>query len=273
MKAVKLLTVVLIGALMCSLHSCEKEKPYYGRITVLITDDPFPIDLIEEASIRVVKLEAHPIDSDEDENMILLSEDTVKYNLIDLRNGVVEELIDSEIEAGSYDYFRLYVDEAGLTLIDGESYSVKVPSGSTSGIKIKVDPPVTVEQGLTEELMLDIDLGASFVLNGNYLTPAGIHGFNFKPVIRAINIADAGRIEGIIKDEESKLLNGVSVMMEYESNTYTTFSDSAGFYTIISLPTGIYKMTAEKEGYQKQILEDIVVVAGNKTSRNLTMLR
>lgn len=244
-----------------------------GRITVLITDDPFPIEFIEEASIRIIKFEAHPLDSDEDENMILLSEDTAKYNLIDLRNGVVEELLNAEIESGSYDYFRLYVDEAGLTLIDGESYSVKVPSGSTSGIKVKIDPPVTVGQGLTEELLLDIDLGESFVLNGNYLTPAGINGFNFKPVIRAINVSDAGRIEGIIKDEESNLLNGVSVMVEYESNTYTTFSDSAGFYTIISLPTGIYKMTAEKEGFQKLLLEDIVIVAGNKTSRNLTMLR
>jgi hypothetical protein len=150
---------------------------------------------------------------------------------------------------------------------------VKVPSGSTSGIKVKVDPPLTVEQGLTEELLLDIDLGESFVLNGNYLTPAGIKGFNFKPVIRAINVSDAGRIEGIIKDEDSNLLNGVSVMVESESDKYTTFSDSTGFYSIISLPTGIYRLTAEKEGYQELKIGDIVIVAGNKTSRNFTMLR
>lgn len=148
-----------------------------------------------------------------------------------------------------------------------------MPGGATSGIKVKMDTPVRVEQGLTQELLLDIDLGESFVLNGNYLTPAGIKGFNFKPVIGAINVSDAGRIEGIIKDEETNLLNGVSVMVEYESNTYTTYSDSTGFYTIISLPTAIYKLTAEKEGFQKLNIDDIVVVAGNKTTRSITMLR
>lgn len=274
MNNTKFLILVILGMVLMSLQSCEKEgELFLGRIIVAITDDPFPIEIIEEASIRVFRFEAHPVNSEEDNDMILLSDDTVTYNLVKLRNGVTETLVNTEIEAGKYDYFRLFVDEAYLTIIDGISYSVKVPSGSTSGIKVKIDPSVLVEEGLTTELLLDIDLSKSFVLQGNYRTPAGIKGFNFKPVIRAINISEAGRLEGFVKDVDSNPINGVSITMEYDSDSYSTFSDSIGYYSMIGLPTGIYTLTADGAGYDILDMKDVVIVAGNKTTRNLTLLK
>lgn len=267
------LIFVLVALIAIISLSCEKNESLKGRLVVYITDDPFPIEIIQEASIKVFRFEAHPKEYEEDEGMIILSEDTVKHNLIELRNGVLESLVDTEILEGEYDYFRLYVYDASLKIVDGDSFSVKVPSGSTSGIKILVDPPVVVTEGLTSEFVLDIDLSKSYVLNGNYYTSAGIKGFLFKPVIRAFNVSDAGRIEGLVKDAESNPINGVSLAVELDSETYTTFSDSTGYYNLIGLPTGIYKLTAEKEGYKTVYLEDVVVVAGNKTTRNITMTR
>jgi hypothetical protein len=271
-KNAKLFEVVLLAIILMTLQACEREV-FFGRIVIEITDGPFPIEIIEEASIRVFKFEAHQVGSEEDAGMILISEDTMIYNLIDLRNGVTENLAESEIKTGEYDYFRMYVDKASLTIIDGESFDVKVPSGSTSGIKVKIDRSVLVEEGLTSELLLDIDLSKSFVLKGNYNTPAGIKGFNFKPVVRAINISDAGRIEGYVKDTEAKPIDAVSIEVSFESDTYSTFSDSKGYYNIIGLPTGIYSLVAEKEDYNTLNLDNIVVVAANRTTRNLELVK
>ena len=253
-------------------QACENEV-FYGRLVIGITDDPFPVEMISEASIRVFKLEAHPKNAEEDTEMILLSEDTVKYNLLDLRNGVVETLVDVDIQSGEYDYFRMYVDKASLSIIDGETFDVKVPSGSTSGIKVKVDPSVVVEEGLTTELILDIDLSQSFVINGNYSTPAGIKGFNFKPVIRVINVTETGRIEGHVKDSEGKSIESVFVWLDIDNTKVSTFSDEAGYYNLIGIPTGIHSINAEKEGYVTQFVDNIVVVSGNMTTRDLTLTK
>lgn len=273
MKRKNILLLVLLAAIAITWQACEKSEKPSGRLVVYITDDPFPIEMIEKASIRVFKFEAHPMNYEEDEGMVILSEDTVAYNLVKLRNGVVESLIDSELPAGKYDYFRLYVDEASLKIFDGESFNVKVPSGSTSGIKVIVDPSVVVTEGLTSEFVLDIDLSKSFVLNGSYDTPAGIKGFNFKPVIRAFNVSDAGRIDGLVRDSQSNPVKGVSLTAQFDSEKYNTFSDSTGYYNLIGLPTGIYSLTAEEDGYESVLLENVVVVAGNKTTRNITMIR
>lgn len=204
--------------------------------------------------------------------MITLSEDTLRYNLINLRNGVVEALVDTDIEAGEYDYFRLFIDEASLKLLDGTRYNIKTPSGSTSGIKLKVDPVVVVEGGLTTELVFDVDLSKSFVINGNISTPAGIKGFLFKPVIRAFNVSEYGTISGEVEDSNSDPIANVLLSVEYESEEYSTFSDSTGYYSISGIPTGIHTLAAEKDGFAKQSLENIVVIAANKTTRNLTLV-
>jgi hypothetical protein len=51
-----------------------------------------------------------------------------------------------------------------------------------------------VTTSLTQDVMLDFDLSRSFVVQGNPDTPAGIQGFHFKPVVRAVNVSDAGSL-------------------------------------------------------------------------------
>ena len=91
----KIFGLVMLTIVLMTFQACESEA-FFGKIVIEITDDPFPIDIIEEASIRVFKFEAHPMGSEEDTDMILLSEDTMSFNLIDLRNGVTENLVESE---------------------------------------------------------------------------------------------------------------------------------------------------------------------------------
>lgn len=263
--------LILLISIVLFFQSCEKEK-ITGRLSIFITDAPFPIGLVEEANITVFKLQAHAINAEEDSEMITLSEDTLEFNLMNLRNGVVEALVEVDIEAGEYDYFRLFIDDASLKLIDGRKFDVKTPSGSTSGIKLKVDPVIIVDGGLTTELIIDVDLSKSFVLNGNISTPAGIKGVLFKPVIRAFNISEYGSISGKVNDSNSDPIANVLLSVEYESEKYSTFSDSTGYYSINGIPTGIHTLRAEKESFANMSLENIVIVAANMTTRNLTLV-
>ena len=130
---------------------------------------------------------------------LILSEEDFVYNLLELQNGITTELVEIEVPTGDYDLVRLYVDSAGIELKDQTEYDLKVPSGSETGIKIIIDPPITVVGGLTTELILDFDVSQSFVVQGNPYTPAGINGFIFTPTIRATNASFAGSIKGTVK--------------------------------------------------------------------------
>lgn len=251
--------------------SCNKPMDS-GRLVIKVTDDPFDISNIESATVTINKVEIKKVGDGVSDGSpwVIISEDAVTLDLIDLRNGVTETLADIEVPAGEYDMIRLYVDEAGLTVKEIESpFSVKVPSGSQTGIKIHIDPSIEVSGALTEELLLDIDLSRSFVLRGNM---ENNNGFIFKPVIRAANLSTAGRVEGMVTDDSEAAIEGAEVsLMQEETVVATAVTDTEGFYAIIGVPADTYSVSAAKEGYETVIVDDVIIKAGNKTVRDFTL--
>ncbi|HKL37993.1 MAG TPA: DUF4382 domain-containing protein, partial [Bacteroidales bacterium] len=247
-----------------------------GKLTVRMTDAPLNIDLVEEANVTITRIEARQVveesEADTSNPFITLYNETETYNLLELRNGVTETLVDMEIPTGDYDLIRLYVDEASLTLTNGETYDVKVPSGQTTGIKVFIDPELQVEGGLTSELLLDFDVSKSFVMKGNLNTPAGVKGFNFKPVIRAVNETTAGRIDGMVTDTSEAALNEAAVWIEKDTVITTTYSDTTGSYAILGVKEGTYDLYAAKEGYDTLKVSGVEVTAGNKTTQNFELM-
>jgi hypothetical protein len=248
-----------------------------GKLTVRMTDAPLNIDLVEEANVTISKIEARQVVEEEAEAdtgnpFITLYNQTETYNLLELRNGVTETLVDMEIPTGDYDLIRLYVDEASLTLTNGQTYDVKVPSGNTTGIKVFIDPEIQVEGGLTSELLLDFDVSQSFVMKGNLNTPAGVKGFNFKPVIRAVNETTAGRINGMVTDTADTAINEAAVWVEKDSVITTTYSDTTGSYAILGIKEGTYDVYAAKQGYDTLKVSGVEVTAGNQTTQNLELM-
>jgi hypothetical protein len=194
---------------------------------------------------------------------ITLSEDTVTVDLINLRNGVTETLLDMEIPSGTYDLVRLYVDEAGLKLNDSdEIHRVKVPGGGQTGIKIFLNPALEVSEGNLYEVLLDIDLSRSFILRGN---PMHNNGFIFKPVIRAANMAKAGCVRGFVSDTAGVKISEASVWIERDTVLATAFTDTLGFYAIIGVPSGEYSVSATKDDYDTVRVDGVDIIAGNKT--------
>lgn len=243
-----------------------------GKLVIKITDDPFNINYVESATITISKIEIRKAGQDEATSFLVLSQDTLTFDLLKLRNGVTSELLNLDIPQGNYDLIRLYVDQASLKIKDQPlAYKIKVPSGSQTGIKIAIGPVITVEGGLTSELLLDFDLSKSFVMRGKMDHSAGVNGFIFKPCIRATNNTTAGRIEGMVKDEALVSLVNAKVWVKKDTIMATTFTDNLGHYAFIGIPAGTYSVFANTENYDTASFNNINVIQGNRTVQDFIL--
>jgi hypothetical protein len=274
MKKISVLSTIILGVIILVLDGCQKNESndHLGKLVIHLTDAPFPIQHIESANVIITKVEIRREDENDGYPFLTIMEDTLEFNLLDLRNGVTAKLVETDIPAGRYNLLRLYVHQASLKVKEiDDAYDVKVPSGSQTGIKIFIDPALEVRGNLTAELLLDINLENSFVLKGNMNTPAGIKGFNFKPVIRAVNNTTAGRIEGTVRDTAMAVLDTASVWIKQDTVIASTITDSVGFYALIGIPAGTYSIYATKENYDTVSFENVEILAGHLTIQDFTL--
>lgn len=275
MKKVRLLPGIMSALVIIFFTACQdiNNSDQQGHLVIQLTDAPFPFDTIDAAMVSITKVEIRKVtEGDEDENpYIALPVEVTDFNLLDLRNGITAELVDVEIEPGDYDLIRVYVENASLSIKEGETFSMKVPSGSQTGIKIFVEPSLHVAGGITTDVLLDFSIEKSFVLKGNMFTPAGIKGFNFKPVIRAVNKTTAGSVEGMVTDTASVLLEEASVYIIQGEDTLTSASSVEGYYAMPGIPAGLYTLSSTKAGYDTVSFESVEIVAGNLTVQDFTL--
>ena len=281
---------IAFSALFISCSDNADSTSDYGKLSVQLTDAPFPHDLVAEANVTIFKVDArykgdlhlgeHAIDSvettietDQGKPFIVLMENEVQVNLLELTNGVTETLVDVDVPVGTYDLIRVYVKGINVVLTNGMTYHLNIPSGSQTGIKIFIKPGLAVHGGLTSDLLLDFDVSKSFVAKGG---GQDITGFNFKPVIKASNLSTAGTLIGNITAVEQDSIIGIegaqiAVFVSDTLNT-TTFSDVDGGYMIMGLDTGSYTIEVEKEGYLMQTAEEVQINAANKTVQDFELI-
>jgi len=175
-----------------------------GTLAVQLTDAPFPTDSVKSVDIFVVRVDGRVEDVDDasaDQHVATESESegdgwktlatpNASIDLLSLQNGVVSTFGEAKISAGSYRGFRLVIDpsKSSVTLKNSQvltstsSPSVAFPSASRSGIKIVLAGPVVVGEDGKTTMVVDFDVGSSFVMRGNSLAQ---NGLLFKPVIHA----------------------------------------------------------------------------------------
>ncbi len=257
-----------------------------GKLTLQLTDAPFPFDMVAEANVTLFKVDARLAES-EDEDVegdseedgypfITLMEEEIPVNLLDLTNGVTEQLADLEVPAGTYDLIRVYVKGVNVVLTDGRTFDLKVPSGEQTGIKIFIDPALTVAGGLSSDLLLDFDVSRSFVAKGSTKSVDGITGFNFKPVIKVSNLSTAGTLSGVVSTLDGEtpvaLENAQITVLDLEDNEVTSAaSDVDGAYAIMGLEAGTYKVFVSLNGYITTETVEVNIVAANKTTQDFVL--
>jgi len=248
-----------------------------GTLSVQLTDVPFPYELVAEANVTVYKVEARRVSEDDDDDALTVSpyitlmEEEIETNLLELTNGLTLQLAEIEVPVGTYDQVRVYVKGVNVVLTDGTVYDLKVPSGDSSGIKVFIDPGITVVGGLSSDLLLDFDVSRSFVAKGNL----DVNGFNFKPVIKASNLSTAGTLAGNVSTIEEETQIGlfgaqVSVFAADTLNT-TSFTDPDGNYTILGLEAGTYEVVSEFEGFIASDTLEVQINAANVTTQDFIL--
>lgn len=262
-----ILALVLGFGVACGGGGGEDEATLSLQLTDAATDDYQAIYVtISEIHVSQGNIE----DDDSDWQVVAAPNQT--YNLLELTNGVLEQLGVASLPAGQYNQLRMIigtVPDSGLNifddshpyanyLIDSEDnyHELKIPSGFQSGVKLV--SPFELYEGQVTELILDFDAAKSVVQagsSGNWLLKPTIKvlGTTIVTISGMVTDADNGKapIEGAV----------VSAQIYYPEDTYpetdpservyvqaATISDSEGNYTLYVQP-GTYVLAAYKEGY------------------------
>ncbi|MGB5460483.1 MAG: DUF4382 domain-containing protein [Eudoraea sp.] len=289
MKIKLLSSFIILASLFFS--GCSEDlstEETMGRLTVHLTDAPFPYDLISEANVTIFKVDARykgdTMEGDENNedngnSFIVLMEEERDFNLLTLTNGITETLADIDVPAGSYDLIRIYVKGINVVLNDGSTFDLKVPSGEQTGIKVFVKPSINVSGEISSDLLLDFDVGRSFIPKGNIKNISGITGFNFKPVIKASNMSFAGTLSGLVstKMEDGEIIGLENATVSvFETGTLdpimTAPTDENGNYTIMGLNAGSYDVMVELDSYVAQTVKEVTIVAGNKIIQDFDLV-
>lgn len=255
--SILLMMSLVVGLLFTGCDVNDNEGS--GTMRVALTDAPgdYSAVNIEIHQVLVKKSDEEGDENAETENMDdeeleesgwkVIFNDTLIVNLLDYQNGKTLPLGEVELEAGRYEQIRLVLgDENTVTLTEGGTFDLKTPSGQTSGYKLIVN--ADIEEGEVYDLVIDFDAHRSIVARGN-------GDFNLKPVLRTVELDNAGSISGIITPVEANPY----IYTVADGDTIGTVADADGNFTIMGLYQGTYNITfdVDDDNYADSTITEI----------------
>lgn len=270
------LSLLAVAASVSLFAGCSDEGPAgpdidgAATMRVELTDAPAPGELFARAEVEIGAVEAVPADGPP----IVLAEAAGTFDLLTLQDGATALLAAAEVEPGAYNQLRFEVLSAEVELAGDYTFAdggtvreLQVPSGK---IRVNLRPlaggaDLEAEEGSELGLVLDMDVGRNFVLQGNLDTPAGLQGVLFTPVVRVAasggTESDAGTISGTVTAPEGVELAGLEVRAEPMGSSGELTEDQTeaasarlsadGSYTIHHVAPGTYAVSLVEppEGY------------------------
>jgi hypothetical protein len=244
--------------------------------------------------ITVKEVQVHAgeeTDKEDNDSWQVVATPNKTYNLLELVNGVIEQLGLTDLEAGHYTQLRMIIGETaddgtntiGEThpfanyIIDNSDayYELKIPSGYQTGVKIVHGFDIAEDQ--VTELVLDFDASKSVVKAGN----SG--KWLLKPTIKVIETKESATISGIVTeviDQTNQNLEGVVVSaQQYDPDSEdikdqvisqgSTITDESGSY-LMYLWAGTYNIVLYKDGYSIGCSK-IAVESGSSYAQDFTL--
>lgn len=162
----KMKHIVLSSVLAIALFSCKKERE--STVMLHLTDAPTELDAVN------IDLKQVNIKFDKDTTgWVAMDTKPGVYNLLEFQNG-----IDTLIAQGTYSTdvvkeIRLVLGENNSIIEGGQTYPLTIPSGSESGLKIKVNKKLNAT---IENLLIDFDALLSIQKETD--------GYKLRPVIK-----------------------------------------------------------------------------------------
>ncbi|HWZ29238.1 MAG TPA: DUF4382 domain-containing protein, partial [Gemmatimonadales bacterium] len=259
MRRIAPLTVglLLAAALAQGCYTDDTNGPTGGRPTtpvvrVHLTDDPFPFDSVASVNIYIDSIEASTAGDSAGYltpggAFVGVAGPHRAVNLLDFTQGAVELLGQGTLQVGQYKSIRVTIDVDSSSVVWSGGIPMTVAWGDHGRITLNaVVEPVFAVADSGADLVIDFDVGRSFPFN-----QLGQREFDFFPVLRAVNSAETGAIEGVVTDtltpgSPQPVANAnISVISQ---TTYTVTAtgrtDAAGHYKVAFLPPGTYQVQA-----------------------------
>ncbi len=268
-----------------------------GKLNILVTDAPFPFDLVASASIVIDEIRVRDAAAPEDQGWVTVFTGPATVDLVPLQNGAVLPLIEADLAPGTYDQVRVLVSAGEVVLkpaafAEGSDpvYNVandrlKFPSASTSGLKVKIEGSLVVATSLSSDLLLDFDLSRNFVFNGPATHSPGVKRVIFTPVVRATNVSTAGSLALTVNSDQltpadvgdDVPLAGATVEAYADGEigvgaaVATAGSGADGVALLSGLAPGTYDLLVSAPGHTPAEVQDLQVVLANLTPATVTL--
>jgi len=169
MKTRHLMLCLLLLAGTITFFSCDKDNTSgNSNFRVKLTDAPAAWDSVN-IDIREVRVNLR----NDSAGWISLNTNAGVYNLLGLQNGVDTLLATGTVQAGTLQELRLILGPNNTVVVGGVSFPLTIPSGSESGLKIKVGKNITA--GL-DSVIVDFDAALSIKSEPG--------GYKLRPVLR-----------------------------------------------------------------------------------------
>lgn len=182
--------LLVVGLAGCGGGGGDSAGDGMGEFSLRLTDAP----ITTAGSVWVTFSEVHlkPADGGDWVRHVLPMPKPV--DLMTLQGMATADLaVNVRVPAGEYEEIRLLVDDSlpskNEIVTSTGTYSLTIPGGSSSGLKIKGNFTVGVERAAT--LVADIDLLQSLVM----VAPGD---YQLRPVVRLVENASAGHLRGTV---------------------------------------------------------------------------
>ena len=163
-----LVPLLFFGATVCIVMSCEKDSGS-THLKVRMTDNPYNATEVN-VDIREVRVNMR----DDSAGWTSLSTNAGIYNLLDLQNGLDTLLAQGIVPTGTLKEIRFVLGDDNSITIDSVNYPLTIPSGSESGLKIKLNKNLNAS---IDSVLIDFDAALS-------IHQTGTGEYKLKPVLK-----------------------------------------------------------------------------------------
>jgi hypothetical protein len=166
----KMNALLFVCAVALGILGCEKES---GQTTlrVRMTDAPAALEKVN-IDLKEVNIKF----SGDTSAWIAMDTRVGIYNLLDLQNGIDTLIASGTYPTASVKEIRLVVGGNNSVVEGGQTYPLTIPSGASSGLKIKIDKEL--REGI-DSLVIDFDAALSIRQEAD--------GYKLRPVVRVKN--------------------------------------------------------------------------------------
>lgn len=149
--------------------SCSKDNGDTTRFSVKLTDNPYNATAV---NVDIQSVTANY--GSDTTKWVTFDTHSGIYNLLELQNGVDTLLAQDDVPTGTIHEIRFVLGTNNNIVIDNVTYPLTIPSGSESGLKIKLDKKLNAG---VDSVTIDFDAGLSILQTGT-------GEYKLKPVIK-----------------------------------------------------------------------------------------